>query len=164
MSNTNQFIEKFNAKNRRQRREFFYKLDTTNMRKREPEIAPSGAGASFIFDDDNDICYVYRYYQDAEDELIAYTVEDAEAVLDWHIRLMRQEYDTDILDEGARWEAYINAADELIEAPVKDAVNAAVLLVQREGLRPETAAKRMRVSVGLVYKVLVRMQQEEVCW
>jgi hypothetical protein len=116
-ANMNEIIQNFNKKNRKQRRDFFMKkLDTSNMRKRSPGIALGGNGATFIFDDNNDVCYVLRYYDRFKDELIATTVDDAEEMLEIHIEREKYNCECDGIQFGdaARCRTYINAADELL--------------------------------------------------
>jgi len=159
---SNQLIESFNAKSRQQRRAIFNKMDTSHMRKRDPGIVQNGAGATFIFDDENDVCYVLRYFSDAPDELIAYTVEYAEAVLDWHIRAICDEYGVDYLqyESWRLWKAYVNAADYLVVKPFQHALHDAARLVLYDNLSPTTAARKMKVDVRFLERLLPELQEE----
>jgi archaellum biogenesis ATPase FlaH len=118
MSNTNQFVETFNAKNLKQRRAFLDKMDTTKMRTRSPLVAIGGDGAVFFFDDNNNVCYVCRYSKNFKDKVVACTVEDAESELDCSIDEMRDECDGKGLQFGdyQRCLAYIRAAEALLDA------------------------------------------------
>jgi hypothetical protein len=118
MSNTNQFIEKFNAKNLKQRRACLDKMDTTKMRTRGSSVAIGGAGAVFFFDDKNNVCYVCRYSKDFKEKVVACSAQDAEAELDYSIDEMRNECDCKGLQfcDYQRCRAYIRAADALLAA------------------------------------------------
>lgn len=118
MSNTNQFVENFNAKSLKQRRKCFHKMDTTKMRKRSPMVTIDGSSAVFFFDDHNNVCYVYRYSRDSRTKMVACTVKGAETELDCSIDEMRDECDFKGLrfDDYQRCLAYIRAAEALLDA------------------------------------------------
>jgi len=116
-NHTSSIIEAFNTKNSREQRAAFDKLDTSNMRKRSPNVSIGGNGAVFFFDDKNNVCYVCLYSDSNKYELVACTAEDAEDELDLSIddKRAKCEFEGIQFDDWQQCQAYIRAAEELIE-------------------------------------------------